>query len=287
MPVITANEAETLLPLFKGKAGHALFRAALKLTAVDHVNDTHSKLEGMGLSGPDFAAGILDDIDIDYSIGNPERIGDFPEGPFITVSNHVYGHIDGIMLVDLVGHIRPNVKVMVNELLMKIRGLAPSFISVNPTLSEKKAATAQSINGVKQALLQIRSGEPLCLFPSGAVSDLKPREHWTISDRSWQDAAIKLIKKAHVPVIPIRFFDRNSMFYYLLGLIDYRVRLVRLFHEMYNKRGTSPRLGIGEIITPEQQDACKDLDELNSLLRSGVYDMPLPEHYLKRSELSL
>jgi hypothetical protein len=54
--------------------------------------------------------------------------------------------------------------------------------------------------------LQIREGEPLAIFPSGAVADLKPREGWTLSERDWQDAAIRLIRKAHVPVVPIRYF---------------------------------------------------------------------------------
>jgi len=137
---------------------------------------------------------------------------------------------------------------------------------------------------VKEALLQLHSGEPLALFPSGAVADLKPREGWTLNERGWQDAAVKLIRKARVPIVPIRFFDHNSWVYYALGLLDYRIRFVRLFHEVANKKGTHPRLGIGETITVEQQDAVSD-DDFKAFLRSSVYDMPLPEHYIKRSDL--
>lgn len=134
------------------------------------------------------------------------------------------------------------------------------------------------------ALLQIRSGEPLGLFPAGAVADLKPKEGWTVSERDWQDPAIHLIRKAGVPIVPVRFFDGNSKFYYLLGLIHYKVRFLRLFHELFNKKGTSPRIGIGETITVEQQKAVPD-DEFKQFLRSSVYDMPLPESFTKRSEL--
>ena len=286
MAVITPEEAgASLSPIFQGRKGRMLFRILERITGIDNINATHERLEHLSLSGPDFAKGILEDIDVTFQVGNAERLSTLPEGPFITVSNHIYGHIDGICLVDLIGHVRPQMKVMVNELLMWIRGLAPNFISVNPTLGIKAEASATSINGVKNALLTLRAGHPLSLFPAGAVSDLKPKEHWTIRDRDWQDAAIKLIRKARVPVVPIRFFDRNSNFYYGLGLLDYRIRFARLFHEMYNKRGTHPRVGIGETISVEEQNAISDPEEFKAFLRGKVYDMPEPLNYTDRSEL--
>jgi putative hemolysin len=287
MAIITAKEAaENLSPVFDGKWGGILFTMAERLMGIDLINGTHDRIEQAGIpAGPDFAKAILDDIDIEFRIGNAHLLEHLPEGPFITVSNHIYGHIDGICLVDLIGHIRPKMKVMVNELLMWIRGLAPNFIAVNPKTDISSGLSATSINGVKNALLQIRSGEPLSLFPSGAVADLKPREHWTLKERDWQDASVRLIRKAHVPVIPIRFFDRNSWFYYGLQLIDYRIRFARLFHEMYNKRGSHPRVGIGRIITVEEQDRYTDLQEFKDFLRSSVDGMPEPQTYTNRSEL--
>jgi len=282
--VLTPEKAADISPIFKGRVGKLLYKAGLRITGIHHVNRLHEEVEKMGIPpGPDFAKRLLDQMGLDFRIGNPERMA-FPEGPFIVISNHVYGHIDGICLVDLVGHVREKVKVMVNEMLMYIWGLAPNFISVNPTVKQRQV-TGTSINGIKEALLQLRNGEPLCLFPSGAVADVKPKEHWILSERDWQDAAIRLIRKAHLPVVPVRFFDRNSRFYYALGLIDYRVRFVRLFHELFNKRGTFPRLGIGPVISVEEQGKYTDLQSLKAFLRSRVYDMPLPEHFVNRSEL--
>ena len=282
--VFGPEQAAHLSPIFKGKWGKLLYKAGMRLTGIYHVNEIHDNVEKQGIApGPDFAKGILDQMEVDFLIGNPDRL-QFPKGAFITISNHVYGHLDGICLVDLFGHKRPASKVMVNEFLMWIHGLAPNFISVNPTTDTSKGTTATSINGVKAALLQIRGGEPLGIFPAGAVADLKPKEGWTVSERDWQDAAIRLIRKAGVPIVPVRFFDGNSKFYYLLGLIHYKVRFLRLFHELFNKKGTSPRVGIGETITVEQQKAVPD-DEFKQFLRSSVYDMPLPENFTKRSEL--
>lgn len=281
--ILTPEKAAEISPVFKGRWGKLLYKAALHITGIHHVNRIHQNVEELGIPpGPDFAKGILDQMGLDFRIGNPERLA-FPDGPFIAISNHFYGHIDGICLVDVIGHIRPKVKVMVNELLMHIWGLAPNFISVNPTVS-KRQITGTSINGIKEALLQLRDGEPLCLFPSGAVADLKPRQGWILQERDWQDAAVKLIRKARVPVVPIRFFDRNSWFYYGLGLIDYRLRFARLFHEVANKKGAHPRLGIGPTLTVEQQDAVPE-QAFKDFLRRSVYDIPLPDHFVNRSEL--
>jgi len=287
MVILTAQQAaERLSPVFQGRKGKLLFDLAAGVTGIAKVNALHDRVDRTGLPyGPPFAKGILDDVGIDFRIGNPERLDTLPKGPFIVVANHIYGHIDGICLVDLFGHPRPETKVMVNEMLTWIPGLAPSFIAVNPATAASKTVSDTSINGVKSALLQLRDGGPLCLFPAGAVADLKPREHWTLSERDWQDAAVRLIRKARVPVIPVRFFDRNSRFYYALGLLDYRVRFIRLFHEVFNKRGTCPRVGIGNAISVEEQEKYPDLQAFKAFLRSSVYDMPLPETFVKRSEL--
>lgn len=283
--VITPENATQLSPIFKGKRGKFLLNLGLKITGIDNVNQVHQAVEDLGIEpGPDFAKGILDQCGVDFRIGHAERLESLPEGPFIAIANHIYGHLDGICLVDILGHARPKTKVMVNEFLMWIWGLAPNFISVNPVTAAGGGTTATSINGVKSALLQLRSGEPLGIFPSGAVADVKPRKGWILEERDWQDAAIRLIRKARVPVIPIRFFDRNSWFYYGLGLIDYRIRFARLFHELVNKKGAQPRMDIGQTISVAQQDAVPE-EEFKAFLRGSVYNMPLPETFTLRSEL--
>ncbi len=283
--VLTPENATKLSPIFEGKRGKLLLKLGLKITGIDHVNELHQHVEDLGIEpGPDFAKGILDDIQVDFRIGNAQRLQQLPEGPFIAIANHIYGHLDGIALVDILGHARPKIKVMVNEFLMWIWGLAPNFIPVSPLTNASSGTTAASINGVKSALLQLKAGEPLAIFPSGAVADLQPRKGWILDERDWQDAAIRIIRKARVPIVPIRFFDRNSRFYYGLGLLDYRIRFARLFHELFNKKGTHPRMGIGETSSVEQQDAVSD-DQFKAFLRASVYDMPLPETFTLRSEL--
>ncbi len=41
--------------------------------------------------------------------------------------------------------------------------------------------------------------------------------------------------KAKVPIVPVCFFDGNSIFCYSWGLIDWRIRLLRLLPEVFSK----------------------------------------------------
>lgn len=280
MPVVTPEEVASLVPALKGKDG--LIRAGLSLTGVDKVNALYDRC--LPAEGPEFTDALLKDVGVDYLVGGLSHLEALSEGPFITISNHPYGHLDGIITVDLIGHVRPGFKLMVNKVLAHIKAMAVNFIEVDPTGSERLAATQKSVGGVREALSTLLSGEPLGIFPSGAVSDLSVRDGFRIRDRKWQEAALKLIRKAAVPVLPLRFFDRNSLFFYLLGLLDYRVRLVRLCHEVFNKKNRTVRIGIGPVIAPEEFGDMS-LEDLSAFLRGRVYGMPMPSDFVCRSSL--
>ena len=282
MPVLTVQEIRQLIPKLDSDRYERLIRRVMHLASLDRVNELYDR--NCQWQGTDFAEAILKDIGVDYQIGNPDRLGTLPEGAFITISNHPYGHIDGIMLVDLFGHIRREYKVMVNEVLAHIRAMSPSFINVVPKGAEDTGPKAASLGGVRETLGRLRDGYPVGFFPAGAVSDLSLKDRCI---RAWQQPILRLIQKARVPIVPVRFFDRNSLYYYSLGLIDWKVRILRLCGEVFNKRGKTIRLGIGETISPEQQAACPDIDTLGALLRKSVYEMPLPETFISRSDIKL
>ena len=245
----------------------------MRMLSIDKVNDLYDR--NSSVTGPDFAKAVLKDIGVEYEVLNNDVLKQLPDGPFITISNHPYGHIDGVMLVYLFGHIRPDFKVMVNKFLGRIENLRDNFICVTPTGTERTGPTKESIQGIKEAVAHIRSGGVLGLFPSGAVSDLSVKDR-CIRDREWQEPVIRLIKKMNVPVVPVHFLDRNSNFYYSLGLLDWRVRLLRLPAEVFNKRGKLTRIALGEIISPEELQKYEDIDELRDFLRNKVYTSTSP-----------
>lgn len=283
MPIIGQDELVRLSPFFGTGTGKALAGLLMRMTAVDRLNGLYDCISEF--KGPDFTDALMREIGVDYEVGNAEVLQRLPEGAFITVSNHPYGGWDGIALIDLIGHLRADFKVMVNLILTYIRTLGQNFISVIPTGRERTAPAAESIRGVRTALQHVRDGHPLGLFPSGAVSDLKIMKGFILRDRQWQDAAVRLIKKAHVPVVPVRFFDCNSFFYYFLGLVNGNLRTLHLPREILNKGGKRFRIGLGDIITTETQDRFENPDDLRDFLRSRIYGMPLPDRFIRHSEM--
>lgn len=287
MPLLPLSELEQLAPVFRGKAGNAAARALLRITGVTRLEEVYKAAEGK--KGPEASEAFLKRIGVSYTVSGEEHLKSLGAGPFITISNHPIGSLDGIILVDYLAREHPDYKVIVNKVLMRIKVLEDNFISVTPTGEERTAPTVDSISGIRAAMEHVRSGHPLGIFPSGAVSDkipgcrpvvtlpdgnsyVEPR----IRDRDWQMPIIKFISKAKVPVVPIRFFDGNSDFYYNLGvLFGWRVRLLRFPREVTNKTGKTIRLGIGPVITPEEQQRCASPEELRTLLRASVYQQVL------------
>ena len=297
MALISIEELERVSPLFRGKCGNAFARRVLHLLKLDAIEELNERCSIH--KGAEFARAVIEAVGAAYSVnGLPrdEAMEKFriPEGPFITISNHPIGSLDGLALIDFIGHLRDDYKFMVNELLSRFEALRGSLISVNPNGKLLSAPTATSISGVRQAKLHLEAGGCLGLFPSGAVSDLKlgprpaipgagpaipgptgnpPHTEPRVRDREWQTGIIKFIRNAGVPVLPIRLLDGNSAFYYNLGLIDWRVRLLRLPSEMLNKNGKTLRFITGPVIDAARISSFPDLDSLRQALRASVYSL--------------
>lgn len=282
MKVVDIKDFEGWSPLFRGKFGNRLAELAMHLFAFDRVNWVYER--SFDYKGPEFASRLLNDLGVHYVIGNAERLNQLPEGAFITVSNHPYGGLDGIITIDLMAHIRPDYRFMVNKMIAMVKTLEENFISVKPTTNKKNSALT-NINGIRETLTHIREGHPVGFFPSGAVSDFSLKD-FRLRDREWQQSILSLIKSVKVPVLPIRFFDRNSVLFYFLGLISWRIRSSRLPYEVFNKDGKKTRLGIGSLISVEEQEKHSDVNSFGAHLRKMVYEMPLPGSFIPRSALN-
>lgn len=271
--LISLQELGEMAPVFRGTWGQQLGKILMAVLGINRANRLYDSIYGMGAA--EASRQLVGNIGCKCLIGNAERLENLPEGAFITISNHPYGGMDGILILDIMLGRRPDFKLMVNEILGRIEPLRPALITVNPTTTHKTAPSKTTLDGIRQTISSLNNGHPVGFFPSGAVSDLHLKTG-DISDRPWQESLIRLIKKARVPIVPIRFADRNSMFYYLLGLIDWKVRLLRLPWEIFNKNRGIHRVIIGETIPVEAQDAIKDPDEFRTFLRDSVYSMPIP-----------
>lgn len=282
MKVLGIKDFEEVSSFFKGKRGHRRAEFVMRFLAIDQVNRVYDN--SGAYSGLEFTSRLLEDLGVHYVIGHAERLRSLPEGSFITVSNHPYGGLDGIISIDLMASVRPDYKFMVNEILSLIKTLDGNFISVTPADNKNSDLTSTNIGGIRETLEYLRGGHPVGFFPSGAVSDFSLR-HLRIRDRPWQEGILKLIHSAKVPILPIRFFDRNSTFFYFLGLINWRIRMLRLSSEVFNKKDQVLRVGIGNIISVKEQERFDSPESLGVFLRKAVYEMPLPASFISRKSI--
>ena len=280
MEVIGPKDFEPLSCLFRGRRGHRRAEFIIRLLSIDKVNWVYD--HSFDYKGAEFTSRLLNGIGVHYIVGNPENLRSLPDGAFITVSNHPYGGLDGIMSIDLFASIRPDYKFMVNKMLSMIRTLDDNFISVVPTGNKKTGVSAASLRGVRETISHLQNGHPAGFFPSGAVSDFSLRD-MRIRDRKWQESILHVIHSAKVPIVPVRFFDRNSDFFYFLGLINWRIRSLRLPSEVFNKKGQNPRIAIGKIISVSEQERFITPRDLGVFLRRTVYEMPLPVNFVPRN----
>jgi putative hemolysin len=279
MNIIDPKDFEAKSPIFKGIVGHWLAGTIIHFLAIDRVNWVYD--HSSAYTGVEFASRLLDDLGVDYLVGHAERLRLLPEGAFIIVSNHPFGGLDGVILIDMVGRKRPDIRFMVNKILSMFKTLKDNIISVTPTGARKNNITAESIKGMRETLKLIQQGHPVGFFPSGAVSDFRLKD-FKIRDREWQSSILHLIHSAKVPIVPIRFFGINSFFFYFLGLIHWKIRTLRLPYELFNKRGNKVRIGIGNIISVEEQNQFPDYKSLGAYLRKTVYEMAMPASFISR-----
>lgn len=237
-----------------------------RVAKIDKVNELYDDIcKEEGLKAIDRLFATLD-VEIEF---DKELLTHIPKtGPFIVVANHPFGALDGLALIKLIGEVRPDFKVMANFLLQNVEPIKDYFLSVNPF--EQMKGAYNNVSGLKSALQHVESGLPLGLFPAGEVStfqgDLK-----TIADRKWQNSAIKIIKKAKVPVVPVYFDGANSRIFHLLGLIHPGLRTLALPSEMLKKKGKSIRMKIGKPIAAKDLEMFTNVDQLGRYLRAKTY----------------
>lgn len=266
--VINYDDVCKMAPFFKGR--RKLVNAIFKFLSIDKVNGVHSR--HCNTPGIPFSRALIEDeFKIKLRVDNEEVLDRFPQGAFITVSNHPFGALDGIVLLHLVGRHRPDFKVMVNMFLNYISAMRPSFIAVDPSSSNDEHKKKVTMQGIREAIKMVKSGSPIGFFPAGAVSKVKPDLH--IRDREWQPSIIRLIQQLKVPVVPIYFHGRNSTFFNILGIISWQIRTLRLPAEVFRRKGKQMHISVGEPIMPEEQAKYTTTEELGRFLYQQTYSL--------------
>lgn len=239
-----------------------LLMKVLKISTLNKIYDRNKHLTEI-----EFLNAILDEFQIKFEIPEEDLKRLPKEGPYITVSNHPLGGIDGILLLKLMLEREPNFKIIANFLLHRIEPMKPYIMPVNPFENHKDSKS--SVVGLKETFRHLSDGKPLGIFPAGEVSTYKDGK--LVVDKPWEEGAIKVIRKAQVPVVPIYFHAKNSKLFYFLSKINDTLRTAKLPSELLTQKDRVIRVRIGKPISVAEQNEHQELSDYCDFLRKKTY----------------
>ncbi|MFW5702279.1 MAG: GNAT family N-acyltransferase, partial [Bacteroidota bacterium] len=229
-----------------------------------HMNEVTDFLNKYGdKDGMDFVESLFEYLDFSYNLSNHDRNRIPSEGRLVVAANHPLGALDGLALLSAIREIRPDVKIIANEILMNIDNLANLLLPYD----------VFSIKSQKQYILRIEealnSDEAVIFFPAAEVSRMSPRG---IADGPWRKGAVNFAAKYEAPVLPVYIKARNSWLFYLVSMISKKLSTLLLPREMFKMRGKTIKIRIGNPVPGSSfTNSVFNIKALTKLLKKHVY----------------
>lgn len=208
------------------------------------------------------------------------------QGPLIVVSNHPLGGLDGVSLSRLLLKARPDLKVLVNEQLMRFSEFSDLFVGVNVLSKGKQKANRKGLLALNRHLAE---GGAALIFPAGTVSVLKNLRERRIQDAKWSEMVGRLALKYRAPCLPIFVEGRNLMSFYVAGIFSKRLRTMLLARAMLSKRNDTISLRIGSIVSSDEIQHIAEPAAVTQYLRlcSDILGGLLPENKTQAARVQL
>lgn len=185
------------------------------------------------------------------------------KGGCVVVSNHPLGAVDGVAMIAEMIRVRPDVKVIANEILAEVDELRPYIIPVNVLSAHVPTANVLSM---RSAFRHLESGGLLIAFPAGEVSSahvLPPG----IRDRRWSAQIAGLAQQTNATIVPAFIHARNSLLFYAVGLVHPRLRTLLLVWEMLRYTNKTIRIVIGNPMRVNDSIRAMSAGALSDVLR--------------------
>lgn len=243
-----------------------------RFLCMDLINAEYAKFleqyESGVLGDANFFAAGLRFLGVNYQV-TQEDLNKIPKtGPLMVVSNHPFGCVDGLILGAILTQVRPDVRLLANELLGRVEPMRPYLFPVN--VFGGNDAARKNMVSMRQAMKWLESEGCVATFPSGTVSHLSIKTAMVV-DPKWSSHFCKLVSRTQSKVIPFYFEGRNSNLFQLSGLIHPMMRTVQLGREFTRMRNRSLTVRIGSSIKPEKIDSFATREEATQFLRLNTY----------------
>lgn len=180
-------------------------------------------------------------------------------GRLLIVANHPSGALDALALLDAVGKVRRDVRIVANDVLSLLQPLAGLLLPVR--IFGGKAG-ARVIRAIEHSL---EREECVIVFPAGEMSRWSPRG---VCDGRWSTGFVRFARRTRAPVLPVRVQARNSALFYGASSVLPPAGTALLAREMFASRQRPVSLRIG---TPMQLDCTAHSARVAEDMRTALY----------------
>lgn len=193
-----------------------------------------------------FIESTIDYIGVTYKVHGVENIP--TEGRVVFVANHPLGGLDGLILAAALSQYKPDLKFIVNDILMNLKPLAPIFVPINKHGS-------QSIDYARRITSLYESDSAIITFPAGLCSRLLAGK---VTDTPWKGNFLRKATATARPIVPVYISGHNSKSFYRLALwrkrlgIKLNIEMILLPKEMFDQQGKHIDLFIGKPTIPTE-----------------------------------
>jgi putative hemolysin len=237
-----------------------LVHRILSLDQIEYLLNMHPGVRGVSLLDD-----IFEYLDVSYLVSSREVERVPATGRVVCVSNHPLGGLDGLVILKALLEVRPDVRIVANDVLLVLEGLAELFLPVD----------VYSCFNTKADFLRIdealEHNEAIVFFPAGEVSRISLRG---IADTRWHAGALRFAQRHQAPILPMYVGANNSAVFYGISFISKKVSSLLLSHEMFRKNKKPVRLHIGELI-PNNAFLQLHPKTATKLMRKQVESLPL------------
>ena len=205
-------------------------------------------------------------------------------GPVLFIANHPYGVLDGITLTWLATKVRPDTKVLANDVLCQAPEAVGNLLPV--AFAPTREARETNVNSRLAAQKWLREGHAIGIFPGGGVSTSEKPLKGPAVDLPWAPFTAKLLRASQATVVPVFFVGQNSRLFQLASHLSLTLRLSLVFRETARRIGSRLKVRVGAPIPFSEIAHIEDRAELVMELRKRTFGLARRED-IKGSNLDL
>ena len=237
-----------------------------RLCGVAEINELLRKVEASGRADPMTALGEA--LGVTFRFRGLDNLKAAGTRPVVLYANHPMGGGNVLGMAVLLENQFRDYRMLGNRHFTFAQSLAEKLIPVDP-FSRTAAVNLQSLVKIREEFG--RQYQALSVFPAGISSQMKLCG--TVSDRTWQDAFVRIARHHDALLVPVWFSGRNRLRYYAAARICRELGFLALPKEFLQLRGKTITVTVGKPISPDMLRAIPSRRAQTNFLRAAVYEM--------------